>query len=300
MKENQNTSKKSIGYLIIILTLLVLLLGMTYLYFDQQKQTERKIAELTQVTHEKETLTFQFQNLLEDYDGLETTNDSIANQLSYEKERIKALIQELRVTKADNKIQIEKYKRELQTLRDIMKGFIHQIDSLNTLNIQLTEENTEIKKQITTAKTEHKKLTEKYNDAANKVAIASVIKAVNVSLVSLNTKGKDTNRAKKTKRFAVNFALDENSIAPKGLKSVYIRITDPNEHILIQDNRPVFSYEGEEIAYSALREIEYDGSLTPVVVYFENTDEERLPEGTFSVDIFCDGNMIGSGSVNLK
>jgi len=300
LKEFNSASGKGTGYKITITVLLLLLAGVSYLYFNQTEQTEQKITELTQVSHEKEDLTFQFQNLLDDYDQLETTNDSIASQLSHEKERIKTLMNQLRVPNTENKVQIEKYKKELQTLRDIMKGFIHQIDSLNTLNIVLTEENTQIKKQITTAKTENKKLTEKYNEAANKVALASVIKAIDVTMIPLNQKGKETTRAKKTKRFSVSFSLDENVIALKGTKNVYIRITDPQEHILIQDNQPVFSYEGEEIAYSALRQIEYDGNTTNTVVYFEHTEEGTLLEGSYKVDIFCDGSMIGSGTAQLK
>jgi len=300
IKEFNSASGKNTGYIIIIVVLLILVSGLGYLYFNQKKTTEVKIVELTQVSHEKETVTFQYQNLLDDYNSLETSNDSIAKQLSSEKERIKKLMDQLRTTKADNKVQIEKYKNELKTLRDIMKGFIHQIDSLNTANIVLTEENTQFKKQITTAKKENKKLNERYEEAANKVAIASVIKAINVSMLSLNSKGKETTRAKKTKRFAIAFELDENVIAAKGTKNVYVRITNPSEHILIQDNQPVFSYEGEEIAYSAVRQIEYDGNTTKAIVYFENTEEGSLIEGTYRVDIFCDGSMIGTAAGSLK
>lgn len=300
IKEYNSASGNKKGYIIIIVILTLLLIGLGYLYLDQRKATEVKIVELTQVSHEKETVTFQYQNLLDDYNSLETSNDSIAKQLTTEKERVKKIMDSLRTTKADNKEQIEKYKKELKTLRDIMKGFIHQIDSLNTANIQLTEENTQIKQQITTAKKEHKKLNEKYEEAANKVAIASVIRAINVGMQTLNSKGKETTRAKKTKRFAVIFELDENVIAIKGTKNVYVRITDPSEHILIQNNQPVFSYEGEEIAYSAVRQIEYDGNTTKAIIYFENGEEGKLLEGTYRVDIFCDGSMIGTTTASLK
>ena len=181
-----------------------------------------------------------------------------------------------------------------------MKGFIHQIDSLNTLNIELTAQNKQIKKQYYTAQQKNKQLAEKYGEAAEKVKKASVIKAVNISVISYNHKGKTTYKAKKVKRFAVKFALDENVIAPTGTKKVYLRITDPNDHILIENNQPVFSYEGEEIAYSSVREIEYDGTLTDAVVYFEYNDTEPLISGEYSVDIFCDGAMIGTSSVRLK
>jgi cell division protein FtsL len=300
LKEFNSANQNGKSYKVIIVLLLIVLVVLGFLYVQQHQKTEKKIAELNQVNTEKETLTFQYQDLLEDFEGLETSNDSIASQLSVEKERIKELMTELRSTKAQNKNEIGKYKKELKTLRDIMKGFIHQIDSLNTLNIQLTEENIEIKKQYHSAKNENKQLTKKFEEASDKVALASVIKAVNVNMLSYNHKGKITTRARKTKRFAVNFSLDENVIAPKGVKNIYVRITDPNAHILIEDNQPVFSYEGEEIAYSSVRQIEYNGELTNATVYFELEDEGVIDEGNYTVDIFCDGSMIGTTISLLK
>ena len=300
LKEFNSAKQNDRAYKVIIILLLVILVGLGYLYIVQQQKTEQKIAELNQVSNEKEALTFQYQSLLDDYEGLETTNDSISAQLSTEKERIKELMSALRSTKVQNRYEIDKYKKELKTLRDIMKGFIHQIDSLNTLNIQLTEENVQIKKQYKTAKDENRELTENIEEASDKVAKASVIKAIGVNMESYNHKGKLTNRARKAKRFAVNFSLDENVIAPQGMKNVYVRITDPKEHILIEHNTPVFSYEGEEIAYSAVRQIEYNGTITPATVYFEVSEEGILEEGEYTVDIFCDGRMIGTGKAELK
>jgi uncharacterized protein HemX len=300
LKEFNSAKQNDSAYKVIIILLLVILVGLGYLYIMQQQKTEQKIAELNQVSNEKEALTFQYQSLLDDYEGLETTNDSISAQLSTEKERIKELMSALRSTKVQNRNEIDKYKKELKTLRDIMKGFIHQIDSLNTLNIQLTEENVQIKKQYKTAKDENRELTVKIEEATDKVAKASVIKAIGVNMESYNHKGKLTNRARKAKRFAVNFSLDENVIAPQGMKNVYVRITDPKEHILIEHNTPVFSYEGEEIAYSAVRQIEYNGTITPATVYFEVSEEGVLEEGEYTVDIFCDGSMIGTGKAELK
>jgi myosin heavy subunit len=300
LKEFNSAKQNDSAYKVIIILLLVILVGLGYLYIMQQQKTEQKIAELNQVSNEKEALTFQYQSLLDDYEGLETTNDSISAQLSTEKERIKELMSALRSTKVQNRNEIDKYKKELKTLRDIMKGFIHQIDSLNTLNIQLTEENVQIKKQYKTAKDENRELTVKIEEATDKVAKASVIKAIGVNMESYNHKGKLTNRARKAKRFAVIFSLDENVIAPQGMKNVYVRITDPKEHILIEHNTPVFSYEGEEIAYSAVRQIEYNGTITPATVYFEVSEEGVLEEGEYTVDIFCDGSMIGTGKAELK
>jgi predicted nucleic acid-binding Zn-ribbon protein len=287
------------GYLIAIVLLSIYAISITILYITQERKTEVKIVQLTQVTAEKDSLTVQYQNLLDNYETLQTDNDTISAQLNREKEHIKMLMTQLRNTKANNKAEITKLKNELQTLRDIMKGFIHQIDSLNTLNIQLTEENQQVKKQIVKAQKENKQLNEKYEEAATKVAKASVIKAVNISMQSYNERGKETIRSKKIRRFAVNFALDENVIAPQGTKNLYIRITSPNDLMLMNPQQDTFRFEGEQITYSALRQIEYNGKVTPATIYYE-CPEGSLTGGTYKADIFCDGNMIGTTSITIK
>jgi hypothetical protein len=287
------------GYIITIVILSIMLISMTYLYINQGKKTEVKIIQLTQVTEEKDSLTTQYQNLLSEYESLETNNDSISAQVERQKEHIKELMTQLRTTKANNKAEISKLKNELQTLRDIMKGFIHQIDSLNTINIQLTEENTQVKKQIVKAHKENKQLSEKYEEAASKVAKASVIKATDISMLAFNNRGKETARSKKTKRLAVNFALDENVIAPQGVKNVYIRITSPDELMLMNPTQDTFKFDGEQITYSAIRQIDYNGTKTPIIIYYECT-ENQLTEGLYKADIFCDGSMIGTTNIKLK
>ena len=292
-----NAAHRRNRILVIVLIIAILSLATTSVFFYMN--FEKTIAELQEVNHEKETLTFQYQNLLDEYDSLETSHDTLSTQLSAEKERIVELMTKLRSTKAQNKTQITKYKKELKTLRNIMKGFIHQIDSLNTMNIELVAENKEIKQQFYSAKRENQKLNEKYEDATSKVALASVIKAINLSIESYNHKGKLTTRAKKTKRFGIKFTLDENVIAPTGIKKLFIRISDPNNHVLIHDEQPMFNFEGEEIAYSEYREVEYSGVAETTIVYFENKGDE-LPTGKYKFDIFCDGNMIGSSITTLK
>ncbi|MBI9068528.1 MAG: hypothetical protein JEZ09_14630 [Salinivirgaceae bacterium] len=300
IKEFNTASKNSKSYKIIIAVLALILIALGVLYFDQNRKTEQKIAELNEVNKEKETLTFQYQNLLDDFESLETSNDSISEKLEKEQTRIKEIMLELRTVKTQNKSEITKYKKELTTLRDIMKGFIQQIDSLNTANIQLTEENKEIKQQYYSAKKENKQLSDKYEEAADKVELASVIRAIDVNLISFNHKGKNTIKAKKVKRLAVSFSLDENMIAPQGLKNIYIRITDPKDHVLMTPTQEMFIYDSEEIAYSAYREIEYKGSIVNTTVYYDIADDVDLETGIYKADIFCDGNMIGTSTLEIK
>ncbi len=290
----KNKNNKGVLYvLIVIISLLLAALVVQYYYYN------KTVDEVEQVSQEKAKLTVEYQSLLENYETLETSNDTLSTQLNAEKQKIEDLVRKLKSTKASNKAQIRKYKKELKTLRDIMKGFVRQIDSLNTLNVQLTEENQHIKKQYNSATKKNKQLSAKYEEASSKVQLASTIRAIDLNLEAYNKKGKLTTRARKTKRFGIKFKLDENLIAPTGAKQVYIRITDPEEHVLLENEELTFSFEGEDIVYSAVRTIDYNGEVTPATVYFESKKEELL-SGEYKVDIFCDGKMIGETAVRLK
>ncbi len=185
-----------------------------------------------------------------------------------------------------------------QLEQSLMKSFVRQIDSLNTRNIELTEENQSIKKQYHSAEKKNKQLSEKFKEARNKVELASTIRAIDLNLEAYNKKGKLTTRARKVRRFGIKFKLDENLIAPTGVKQVYIRITDPEDHILLENEKLTFKFDGEEIVYSAVRSIEYNGKVTPASVYFES--KQKVLSGSYQVDIFCDGKMIGETTVTLK
>ena len=277
----------------------ILLAVMCVLYFTKSYTSHIQTITINQVSEEKDSLTVQYHLLLADYENIETSNDSISAQLEKEKAHIKDLMDELKATKSENKAQINKLKKELNTLRDVMKSFVHTIDSLNTLNIQLTEENTKVKKQINEAKQENKQLTKKYEEAATKVAKASVIKAINTSMDSYSAKGKPANKAKKVKRLAVKFTLDENPIAPQGNKKVYIRIINPDGLMMVNKEQETFKFEDDKITFSALREVDYKGEKVDMVIYYE-CDEGELTSGTYKTDIFCDGSMIGTTEIVLK
>ncbi len=286
-------------YKVIIAIETILLVVVTVLYFTKTHTSNVQTVVIEKMSDEKDSLTVQYQNLLADYENIETSNDSISAQLEQEKAHIKDLMTELKSTKAENRAQINKLKKELKTLRDVMKDFVHQIDSLNTLNIQLTEENVQVKKQITAAKKENKQLTQKYEEAASKVAKASVIKAINTSMDCFNAKGKPATKAKKTKRLAVSFTLDENPIAPRGIKNVYVRITSPEGLMLVNKDQDTFKFEDDKITFSALRQVDYKGEKVDMVIYYE-CEEGELMSGSYKTDIFCDGSMIGSTDITLK
>jgi predicted nucleic acid-binding Zn-ribbon protein len=298
----ENNSRKNykihIFYLSVIFILLVALSYTTYRFFTVQKQKVYIEVKLKNTDSEKEKVTNDLQNLLTQYESLKTNNKKISGEIEEEKEKIKTLLNQIRSIKYANSLEIKKYEKELETMRDIMRSYIVQIDSLNTRNQILKDENFRVKTDIKKEKNLNEDLTSKNNDLSKQVDIASVIKTLNIVASALNEKGKAVTRVKKVDKIQICFTLSENLIAKKGPRLIYIRIARPDELVVNDSEDNLFNFEGKDIVYSAKREVEYEGKNTDVCIYWAK--KQDLPAGIYNVDIFTDGKQIGTTTFSLK
>ncbi|NOZ47153.1 MAG: hypothetical protein GXO79_10285 [Chlorobi bacterium] len=305
--ENQNLGTEKTGresnavnpiFYIILAVLFLLLSVIAIMYFKQRKETDRIIAQMAQTTREKENLSVELDNLLHEYDGLKTDNDSLNSQMLIEQDKIKQMLVEVRRVKATNVSLIAKYKKELGTLRQIMRGYIVQIDSLNTLNIKLMDENVAVKNKYTAVQKNYNELSQKTEDLSSKVEIASVIKTDNLEAIATNKKSKPVSKAKKVDKIKVCMTLDENPIAKPGLKDVFVRIISPEDLVLASSADDLFTFNNEKIVFSAKRQVEYLNVDIDLCIYWKNNQE--LTSGKYLVDVYTDGKLIGSTSLELK
>ena len=281
-----------------LIALLVIISGIGwYLYFDIKSQKEETLVQLDNVSNEKEEVSNQLNELLVQYDDMETNNDSLNMQLSKEKERIKSVLAELKKVKANNRWQIHKYKKELFTLREIMKSYIYQIDSLNTLNVNLRRENRTITTQSKKIQSKNKKLEKLKETLSSTVKKASVLRAINIETEALKAKGKPTRRSKKTDKIKVCFTIAENAVAPNGSQFIYLQITDPTGKILSGDKNTV-QFGDKEFQYSDKREVEYDNQDLDVCIYWKK--DCKLNKGDYKLVLISKGNIIGADVFYLK
>ncbi len=297
--EEQIKSPKGIKtnhILIVLVIALIGVLGYLVLTKKELKEGEVKIDELT---IEKAMLARDFQDLALDYDSLNTNNDTISKLLSKERERIAMLIEEIKTIKSANSAQIGEYKKELSSLRNIMRNFVMQIDSLNARNKVLSTENQVVKQQYTKIKDSFQELEKEKNTLVDKVEIASKLELKSLECMALNSRGKETNRTTKTEKIRVCFTLMKNVTAPVGMKSVYLRLMRPDESLLVKSMDDLFAFEGSKINFSATRSVEYGGADLDVCLFY-NAVEGELIDGNYVADIFCDGKHIGTSSFTLK
>lgn len=292
------TEKKSKIQLIVLVILALVVVFLLVDKFMQKKKTDDIIVQLEESNTEKQNINDELKSLYDQYENLKTENDTINAKLENEKERIVELMEELKYVKSSNAVKIKEYKKELSTIRSIMRSYIVQIDSLNTQNQELRAENKNVRNQYQTVLNEKEDLSNERDSLAGTVEKAATLKAMNLIATGINVRGKETNRISKLDKIKVCFTIDENIIASKGNKWIYIRIAKPDKYVLKESEYDLFDYEGNQIAYTAKREVAYNGQKTDMCIYWKKSEE--LIAGLYYVDIFTEGKRIGTVAFNLK
>ena len=282
----------------IILIGLLLVAGIAYLSItlSNQKKENKAMQELAEL--DKKEMENEYQQFANQYSEMKSqiSNDSIIAQLTAEQERTQRLLDELRNVKSTDAAEIARLKRELATVRKVLRSYVIEIDSLNRLNQNLTAENTQIKGQYAEATRQIEGLNNEKASLSEKVAIAAQLDATGISLQGKNKHGKTTNKISKCTALQLNFTISKNVTAGNGTKTVYVRITSPTGSLL--SGGGTFQYENKSLASSMQKTIEYGGQETPVTLFWNVN--QALMEGTYNVSIFADGNMIGTRSFTFK
>lgn len=284
--------------LIIVLIALLALALVTVSYFLVQKNNENKeMAALFEL--EKEEMENEYSTFANQYEELQIkiNNDSLQIKLEREKLKTQRLLEELRQTKSTNAAEIARLKKELRTVRAVMRSYIIQIDSLNQLNEALTTENKKVKAQYRAATQQLNNLAEEKEALNQKVELAAQLDATNIRLEMKNKRGKETEKLKRATKLLINFTIAKNPTATTGERDIYVRIMKPNGDILTKGNY-TFAYENRQLQYSIRKYIEYTGEEQNVTVYWDI--EEFLGAGTYQVFLFSEGKLIGSQEFALK
>ena len=296
----KKTSGKS-NSRVLVIVIIVMSIVTAWLVFDWtqlRSENEKLQTELEELSSEKANVKSELADLLVEYEGMKTSNDTLNARLNEERKRVEELLEEVKKVKSSNAYQIARYKKEAKTLRKIMRSFVQQIDSLNTLNQQLTAKVEKTESKYRNVVQQKEELENKKDSLTSQVAIASTLKADGITIQTLNERGNTTSRARKATKIEVCFTIRDNAVASTGDKNVHLRIADPSGNILTNKNMGFFMNEGKEIAYSAVRKVSYNGKKTQACLYFDT--EVELSSGTYYTDLFEDGKKIGSSTFKLR
>jgi chromosome segregation ATPase len=289
-------NKKTLYALLAVVV--VLIAGMAYLIFSLNKSNEENKQMLELVEMDKREMENEYEHFAQQYNEMKTqvTNDSLMAQLEQEQQRTQELLEELRRTKNNDAAEIARLKKELATMREVLKSFVAEIDSLNRLNTQLMGENEDLRQQQAVQAQQISSLSSEKASLSDKVEIASQLDATGIRVSALNKRGKEAKKTKDVRKFQVSFNIARNVTAAAGNRSIYVRIIKPTGEVL--EGGGTFHFENRTLEYSIRKDIEYNGEETPVTVYWDVT--EMLVAGQYRVQIFADGKNIGGGSISFE
>lgn len=282
----------------LLLLMLLLLAGIGFLGYSyyQEREANKAMQELAaldkqEMENEYERFTLQYSEMKK-----QINNDSIVAQLTQEQMRTQQLLEELRRVKSDDAREIARLKKELATVRAVLRDYVMQIDSLNRLNENLMAENTRIQGQYDEATRTIQGLSSERETLSERVAIAAQLDANAITMTPLKKNGKVAKKMKDCMIIAVAFNIARNVTAANGQRTVYVRIVTPTGEAL--NGGGTLAFENRTIEYSMKKVIEYSGEETPVKVFWNVA--EYLGAGTYHVSIFADGHMIGSRSFEFN
>ena len=267
-----------------------------YVNLDNQKKENKAMQELAEL--DKKEMENEYQQFATQYSEMKTqiSNDSIIAQLTAEQEKTERLLKELKDTKSNDAREIARLKRELATVRAVLRSYVIEIDSLNRLNQNLTAENSRIKGQYNEATRQIEGLNSERASLSEKVAIAAQLDATGISMQLKNKRGKKTDKTSKCKTVQVSFTIAKNVTASNGTKTFYVRITSPSGTTL--GGGGTFNYQNRSLEATRRKAVEYDGRETTISTFWNVS--QSLMAGTYQVSVFADGNMIGSRSFSFK
>ena len=276
----------------LVAVIILLAAGVAYLGLDlsKQKKANQEMQELAIL--DKKEMENEYEQFARQYSEMKTqiNNDSIVAQLTQEQLRTQELLEELKRVKASDAREIARLKKELATVRAVLRTYVLEIDSLNRLNQNLTAENNRVKGQYAEATRQIEGLSNEKESLSQKVAIAAQLDATGITMTAKKKNGKPAKEIKDCKSFQVDFTVARNVTASNGLRTFYVRITTPNGTTL--GGGGSFQYENRTLECTMKKAVEYSGEAITLSTYRQVT--EYLEAGTYTVSIFADGNMIGS------
>lgn len=259
---------------------------------EQEKMEMLELAELDkqEMENDYERLSLQYSEMM-----TQINNDSIIAQLTQEQMRTQQLLEELKNVKAADAREIARLKKELATVREVLRSYIRQVDSLNQVNQSLMAENDRVKDQLAQSNSANEDLRQEKQNLTEKVAIAAQLDATGITMTALNKRQKAAKKMKDCKTIQVGFNIARNVTAQTGNRTFYVRIQTPAGQVL---NAGTFQYENRQLEYSMKKVVEYTGEEVNVQTYWQVN--EFLAGGQYRVSIFAEGNMIGTKTFTFE
>ncbi|MBO5596721.1 MAG: hypothetical protein J5917_08115 [Bacteroidales bacterium] len=292
-EERERKEKKGPRTLMFVLAAIAVALACVLGYMLYQRN-----ALISDLETEKAELAQQMVTLQDDFNSLSSDYESINHQLDTSREQVALLIEKLSKTEATNRAKIRQYEKELGTLRAIMKGYIVQIDSLNTLNKKLTADAAAARREAAESRAVNEQLTQQVESLSSQVSAGKILKARGISLLAHYGNDKTGDRHSRVRYMTANLSLVENSLADKGPQRIYVRVKDPEGILLSNTESTSFTVGGEVLQATASREVDYEGNEVDLTIYINDTGE--FVKGVYTLEVYSGQSLLGRAECMLR
>ncbi len=300
---NVQAPRNSNRWLYVILIVLALgIIGMSFWLLSVKKNMTDLLGEKEQQRME---LTMELDSLLVQHDLIRESYGKLSDSLATKDSVIQANAVEIKKL-LNTKWEYYKIKKKLSSLQKVAQGYVLQMDSLYTVNHELTEENLQIKEEIKIEKRKNRQLEDLSEELSGKVGEASIFNIYNLEALPIHLKGSGkevaTDKIRRAARIRVCFTVGENTIIEPGKKTIYIRIAQPNSEILVKGRGEdyTFLHQGEMLQYSMTETIDYENEAIDICMRWDKRSTQELKPGLYHVDLFEGDNNIGHTLFELR
>ncbi|MCX6190281.1 MAG: hypothetical protein NTW54_11925 [Bacteroidetes bacterium] len=299
----QNKANKVL--LLVVIGVLVLLNGLFISNYLNTKE-EKKQVELKLVSTEKanEELKKQYSDVLAQLDEVKGSNDKLNTLVDQQKEELDAKVKQIQLMIRDKKVdkaQLDKAMEEIKNLSYNINRLNERVDSLNAVNGILKDQNVGLMNDVKDANNKNENLTVENTGLKNKVAVASVLKSESLTAITyvVKDKEKETSKSSSVNRLKITFKLGENYVAEKNQKVIYMKIINPSGSTIQSPDRGTFTFQGSETVYTQKINFQFTNTKQQLQLIWDKGNAS-LTKGSYKVELYCEGFIIGSGSFSLR
>lgn len=301
MDNQEQKKKKDTNKIYFLIAVIVALLGTNaYLFFQKTKSDQRIVT----VSDEKTALQTELEKLEAELDQANSATGELSEELKTKDEELKAKIIQLRDALNKGTLtagELAKAREDVKQLKYFVSKYTNDIDDLIQKNAALTGERDSLKSTVNDVKQLATRLS-RSNDSLNvrvKAGAALKTSAIDVMAFKIRSNGKETDvtRASTAQKIKVQFAINTNPIAEKGMHDVFMRILDPAGNLIIGEGGAFIANE-QQLQYTYKTAIEFNGEGKTFMLDW--TNRNAFERGTYTVILYADGYTMGKGTFSLK
>lgn len=316
MEQNPQQKSRTNGALLAALILMTGLAGVSsYLYFTTKEKSDtqevtiaERVEELSNTRVKLDSISTALDAKIAEVQKLGGNVDELLKvKADLERDKValrrgNAASQRAMIAKYD--IKIKEYEAFLMEKDTLIANLQRENGVLVASNQTLNQENTIVKTERQQARDSVATFAAQNQELATKVTRASALKAQNVKVFAVSSKGKvkedDAYKSKRLDKIKLVYTLLDNPLTKEEPKDVFVRVLDPDGAIVsdMANGSGTFTVDGNETVYTTKQTVNYDSKGQTVELLY--TRGTPYKPGKYTVELYSEGFKIGAGEFAVR